>query len=227
MNDFVYKDYLPANARVIVDYDSKEKVKFSYPIDWTYKKAVWKCAYHTVLQFWMGIHNLPICYISIYLILPYYLITGGIALSKGAPLQENAYIIVFPLFSFYFLGIPAIYTFYLARDKKKLAETIPKLGKWAGKVAWRTKKTIFFPDNVTNKMVIIPSFSNVYLNYKCEGDFNKYLKRIEILEIPFNFIHRRFFFPFLWKEERNQYDFRAVFHFSDTPNNGQMNVEFN
>lgn len=56
MNKFVYKDYCPANARVIVDYTANEKVKFSYPIEWSYRKAVWFRAYQTVISFWVSLH---------------------------------------------------------------------------------------------------------------------------------------------------------------------------
>ena len=44
MADFTYKDYIPANARVLVDYTKppQDRVKFSYPERMSYKKALWK-----------------------------------------------------------------------------------------------------------------------------------------------------------------------------------------
>ena len=47
MPDFTYKDYKPANARVLVDYTKppQDRVKFSYPERMSYKKALWRFGY--------------------------------------------------------------------------------------------------------------------------------------------------------------------------------------
>jgi hypothetical protein len=44
MTETTYRDYIPANARVVVDYTQppKQKVKFSYPEDLTYEQALKK-----------------------------------------------------------------------------------------------------------------------------------------------------------------------------------------
>lgn len=52
MDNFVYKDYIPANARILIDYKAKEKVRFSYPRKWTYWKAVRELAYPIIFFSW-------------------------------------------------------------------------------------------------------------------------------------------------------------------------------
>jgi hypothetical protein len=49
----------------------------------------------------------------------------------------------------------------------------------------KKKYQVFKPKDVINNEVLIPYFSNVELDYKTTGDFNKYLKRIIIREDNF------------------------------------------
>lgn len=234
MSDFVYKDYLPANARVIIDYTRKDKVGFSYPIEWSYWEAVWKRGYLTVLSFWLTINIYwvflftPLFVLGIigYLIfLLFHPTTQTIAehidainfITHGLPI-----ILQF----FYLLGIPALFTFWLSLDKERMSKWFPKLGYWSAKIIRGTKEKIFTKGDVSGNKLIIPSFSNIFLNYKALGDFDKFLQKIEILEIPFDYNIRRFWLPFLSKKEKNDYDFRAVFYFSQTPIKGSLDVEF-
>ena len=85
-----------------------------------------------------------------------------------------------------------------------------------------TKEIIFKPKDVLDNKAIIPTFDNVMLEYKCKGDFDKYLNKLEILEIPFNY--KKGFKGM--KKEKNQYVFQAVFHFLKKPKTGSMEVEF-
>ena len=53
-----FKEYIPANARVIVDYTAppKERVKFEYPKKgWTWKKGTLRIIFPTLLMYWMFI----------------------------------------------------------------------------------------------------------------------------------------------------------------------------
>jgi len=64
--------------------------------------------------------------------------------------------------------------------------------------------------NICDKQVIIPSFDNIMLSYKCFGDFNKFLKKIVI---------------------RNHFDKKAhtwycIFQFSKEPVKGKMVVKY-
>lgn len=231
MTEFVYKDYLPANARVVIDYTAHEKVKFSYPIDWSYWKAVWRRAYPTIACFWLNLHVTVIFYAALYIGFPFLLIRAiffPYITIETTTIYHDFIHNVLPLIItiFYVMGIPAIVTLILARDKEKLAKWMPKIGYWAICLRGAKKEAIFKPENVKDKKAILSTFSNVYLNYKCTGDFNKYLEKVEILEIPFTYIRRRFFFPLLKKKEKNDFDFRAVFYFSDEIKEGEMYIEF-
>lgn len=235
MSEFIYKEYLPANARVIIDYKAREKVKFSYPRNMPYWKAVWKNAYPTVASFWIHLHVSIAFYIGVYIFLPAYILksiffptiveaTSGYTIGFIYLLST----LILPLIGTfaYLFGIPAIFTYYLARDKERLSSWIPKIGYWSANLEFHTKYKIFTKKDVVDNKVIIPVFSNIYLNYECEGDFDRYLERVEIMEIPFNYQIRNFFIPFLKKKRYNDTQFRAVFHFSRPVNNGNMRVTF-
>lgn len=243
MSEKVYKDYLPANARIVVDYNSKEKVKFSYPNEWTYRKAVWQRGYPTIACFWMSIHVIPLLYFLIYVGLPlvtcyifYLFFTADLTTTTtytytynyiGEILKQIAAMLgIYAIVFFYFFGIPAFITYYLSRDKEKLAEWVPKCGYWTAKVMGVIKEWTYTTEDVNNNKIVLSSFSNVYLNYQSTKDFAKYLQKIEIIEIPFNYIKRRFFMPFRKKKEYNEFVFRAVFFFSQKPIKGELKIEF-
>lgn len=137
---------------------------------------------------------------------------------------------IFFLSLFYLFGIPAIIILYLSRNKEKLSNWIPKLGYWSSLLVGKIKEKQFVPIDVSNKMIIIPSFNNMFLNYECKKDFNKYLTKVEIFELPFSYkLIRTIRLPFMKKTkiEKNDYSFRAVFHFTKNPRKGSMLVQFN
>ena len=104
---------------------------------------------------------------------------------------------------------------------------MPKLGYYAAVMGGRIKSKTFTKDDIDDKKVVIPSFSNVYLDYDANEDFEKYLDKVEILEIPFDYLRKSILFPFLKaKREKNDFDFRAVFYFSDTPLKGSLQTKF-
>lgn len=237
MSEVVYKDYIPANARIVVNYRAKEKVKFSYPIEWTYWKAVRKRALPVVIQFICMIIIKVLLYVGIFVV-PYFLI--NLYLNPVVRYVEAHYstldlslILRFalPIFFvevFIILIIPVIITIYLALDKDRLGCWIPRLGYYSALMVGRLKEKTFEVGDVLENKVIIPNFSNVFLEYECNGGFDKYLERIEIIEYPFSYKIRKFFFPYLrkFKKEKNDYEFRAVFYFSKKPLKGDMNVIF-
>lgn len=240
-NKFIYKDYLPANARIIVDYKAKDPVTFSYPREWSYRKAVWKMGYSAVAGFWLALH-LPIVYLVLYIFIPGIVIYFFYLLSLvdinelmsyettstlGSSFNSIIFMLIFYGFIFfYLLGIPAIITWYLSLNKERLSKWIPKMGYWATKILCQCKEMIITTKDIKDNKAVLSAFKNVYLNYEPTGDFEKYLEKIEVLEIPFNFKKRRFFIPFLKKKTYNDFIFRAVFFFSKKPIKGEMKVEF-
>ena len=232
MSEFVYKDYLPANARVIVDYTRENKVGFSYPLEWTYWEAVWKRGFYTVLTFWLSLHlflmvySLPFFIIGVISGLIFLLIHPIELLLKVSVISSDWFVYPYIITIIWLGGIPLLITSWLALDKERMAKWFPKLGYWSAIMMTGTREKVFSKGDISDNKAIIPSFSNVFLNYKTSGDFNEYLEKVEILEIPFNFKMRRFWLPFLSKKEKNDYDFRAVFYFSQAPTEGSLDVEF-
>jgi len=240
MNEFEYKDYNPSNARIIINYKAKkgEKVKFDFPIKRTYKQSVWQSAFSNILNFWLLMH----LQIAHYIILPialigltiYLFINLSKIISSISTTGTTAALSELPIGAilgwlgalFYFFVTPYIITFILSRNKELLAKWMPKIGYYNSLLSNDLKEKVFVPNNIKDKKAIIPMFSNVYLDYKATEDFSKYLKKIEILEIPFyskqlkGFIFRR------TKKTYNEYTFRAVFHFSKKPRTGLLKVIF-
>src|SRR3989338_11571627 len=235
MSEFVYKDYLPANARVIIDYKKEQKVSFSYPIEWSYWKDVWKRGYFTVLGFWVVLHAILFRYFFYYLLVPIIVIKSiffPFIIERSAKLVIIDFGIVFVYFllpmiitAFYFFALPAIATLILAFNTDILSYWLPKMGYWSAYLLDGRKEATFTEKDVSGKKCIIPAFSNIFLKYKANGEFNEYLEKVEILEMPFNYKKRKFF-SLRPKNERNDFDFRAVFYFSETPRKGWLNVEF-
>ena len=235
MTEFVYKDYVPQNARVIIDYKARERVKFSYPKSMTYWKAVWKNAYPTVLGFWVAIHTSILFYTFIYIFIPFLLIRSifsPFVVKGGQDLIFNFFTFLsdflLPILGalFYLLGIPAIFLLWLATNKERLSAWIPKIGYWSAILSFRTNYKTFTEEDVHDNKVIIHSFSNTYIEYDPTGDFDEHLEKVEIMEIPFEYICRGLWNPFKKKVEKNDNSFRAVFYFSGPINTGKMEVTF-
>jgi len=229
MSEFTYKDYLPLNARIIIDYNQKkgEKVKFSFPNEMGYKKAVWHRAFPTVMS---------LCFVIffLYLLLPIVIldvVSSVIMDFLSVKMSTNIYSTFFidnisGFLILMFLIFPAVLTFYLSRDREKLSKWIPKFGYWTGYLVGYLCQKEFTDKDVCENKVVIPVFQNVTLRWFPNEDFNRYLEKIEILELPFSFKKKPFLMFGKWREIKNEYIFRAVFYFSQTPEKGSMLVEF-
>lgn len=242
MSEFVYKDYMPANARVLVDYKAHEKVKFAYPREWTYKKAVKKNVRPAVIGFWVMLNTYILYYFGINFLAPFMLV--GVIIKffqQGAVIQLSGVIsrlvepstieIGFPiiLFIVYLFIPPYLFTFWFVRDKERVANWMPKLGYWANKLGGGWDEKIFTPADVHDKKAIIPVFGNIFLDYKTKGEFNDYLEKIEIIEFPFIRVRKYLFADLLRRKitrEKNDIEFRAIFYFSKKPKTGELRVEF-
>jgi len=92
-----------------------------------------------------------------------------------------------------------------------------------GFISKRFKRYIKFkPKDVENNMVEIPLFSNVELDYKTTGDFDKYLERIKIREHQYNKYKK----GKIGKKKIEIFKWYARFYFKKTPKNGHMEVVF-
>jgi len=245
MSEHIYKDYIPANARVVVDYTKpkEQRVSFSYPTSWDYKKAVWKMAFPTITNFWIILH-IRLIILSSVIAIPLYALyqfaTGKLTLASTIsnsppPSPVSINILFFKVISalifaiFYFYGIPALFNYFISKDKKKLADVVPKAGYYTALMTGQLKKQTYTSNDLTeDNKIVIPQFNNVFLDFDCSGDFEKYLARIEIMEYPFTFkrIHLGLitFKKRESKQQNNEWFFRAVFHFSHKPVEGELNV---
>lgn len=238
---FVYKDYLPASARVVVEYGKEQQVSFSYPRAWTYKKAVWCRGYFTIMCFWFAVHLFGIAY-CLLIALPF-LIGYGIFQVLTNPIQTEPISLsalltfirlnyVTLLYLSYSFGVPAILTWRLSKKPETFSKWVPKMGYWASYILSGLKEVIFNPSDVVDNKCVIPIFSNVFLEYKATEDFEKHLTKVEILELPFSSKYPKHPFPLSLitqskdKKVRNEWKFRAVFYFSQTPKTGELMVEF-
>lgn len=225
-----FKDYLPANARINIVYEPFRKAEFTYPIKYTYKEAIWKCAYSNAIQFWLSIHYWPLMYGAILWIIGYSTwlyfnpsieVTTTI-LDWTTPLKGT--IIVFIMMAYAFIP-PAIITLYISRNKERLSHYAPLLAVWSAKLIGGSLKKTFTPTDIVDNKAIIPLFKNVFLNYNATGEMSEYLESVEIFEYQFNIKRPRLYAPWM-KTEKNEYYWRAVFHFKQTPKNGSLETDF-
>lgn len=84
----------------------------------------------------------------------------------------------------------------------------------------------FSQDNIKDNKIEIPLFSNVFLHYKTEGDFNNKLEKIEIIEHPFNIVTYKGTFKRKTKLQRNEFLWKATFSFSEKPKDGKLLVRW-
>lgn len=231
----IYKDYIPANARVIVDYTKKDKVKFSYPKKYTYEQAVWKCAFPTVAGLYLWIMFIAFYTIGLPAMLIYMFIKAdfsSVAIESSAiTWQQILNGITPPLIIIYIaFGIPAIITLWLSLDKDRMGKLMPKMAKWFSEIAGKMRIRKFNPTDMKDNKAIIPIFKNMYLDYKATEDFGRYLTRIEIMEIPVDNLELKLMLWFkVIKRKKVKYNntlFSAVFYFSKRPKSGKLEVEY-
>ena len=83
----LYKDYIPANARVVVDYTKEDKVKFSYPVEYTYWGAVYKCVYSNILSLIIYIIGKLLKYVGLALLV--YVAISSVHILYDSCIAEN------------------------------------------------------------------------------------------------------------------------------------------
>lgn len=125
--------------------------------------------------------------------------------------------ICFGIFIFIYSPIIISYPFTYLPDFSKW---FPKIGAIVGRLAGEPIKANIISDNVIDNKFIIPHFNNCFLNYKCYGDFNKYIKSIEIKE---NYIEK------IIEKKKMKWrctNWEAIFVFKQKPITGFMQIEY-
>jgi len=235
----LFKGIIPANANIEIEYGRDAKVKFSYPIKWTYKKAVIHRAFPTIYAFFILAFVKLISQIFWLIILPgiLFLITASslgiyskaditITLIRISNTFFEHFDLMFNIFAVYFL-FSLIFPFFLALNKKWMATLMPRFGYYSTVLLGKTKEMIFIYNDIEDNKCVIPSFKNVFLNYKATGDFSKYLKKIKIFAYDFKYhIRTRIGIFVKHKKKANDFVYYAVFEFTKTPIDGYLECEY-
>ncbi len=131
---------------------------------------------------------------------------------------------------FYIALIPAswinknLITRFLIK-KKWYQKWLPKANAEGVLFKKRSKQyRIFKPKDLLENVLVIPSFSNVELDYKTTGDFSKYLQKIKIREHRNQSINIKS--KKVKKEKMNKFKWYAIFYFKEQPKTGQMEVTY-
>ncbi len=235
----LYKDIIPANANIEIEYGKESKVKFSYPINWTYRKAVLHRAFPTILTFFMLAFMKLLSFILWAFILPlwiYVLVIKNIdialynettnAIIQIATFLFNHSDLIVDILGIFFL-FSFMFPFILALNKNLLSVVMPKAGYYSTVLIGKSKEKIFITKDMENNRCIIPNFKNIFLNYKATEDFGKYLKKVKILSYDFKFhIRLRFGFFFHHSKKNNDLIYYAVFEFTEKPLNGYLECKY-
>lgn len=236
-NTLVYHEYLPENARILVDYKKppKERVKFDYPQgNYTFEKSLWKRVFPTMWAFYYRYILIPILGgIASFMLTTTYLIPllHGVWLwpRSFAPaiLPSIPQIIMDISVALLIIGAfaipPILLTLYFKKHPDKLAYIFPKINYHSYK-GFEKYLEILPEDIKADKVFAIPKFKNIYLDYKAEGDFNKALDGVEIIEYPYNF--RRKFRGKIGSKVINEYVWRGMFKFNKVPTSGRLIVNY-
>jgi len=265
---FQYHEQIPANARIVVDYTKppKDRVAFSYPVQYTLQRAITKAGIATIIGVYLVL--------AFYIILPILLIvsigypilaliqnpqllnsvSSALTTSFNSALSPHASSnnFTYNLLSL-FVGTTTIHTYiettqtappimyilmigtivigsslfliYLKRNPEFAQDWIPKANYYNAKLMHSIRTIKVYPEDITEKIFVLPHFSNVYLDYDTEGSFSANLKKVEVLEYQTN-----------WakvlkngKEKRskpNEYDWRCVFYFKENPKDGYITIKY-
>jgi hypothetical protein len=237
MAERTFKQSIPANARIIIDYDAKEPVKFSYPRRWTYWKAVIWQASINYITFWQQIHAQIVYTIAIPAILfalikasffPHDIVTAASVTHYNLKYVLWGFLTAVALL-FYIIGIPFLFCIYLAKFHKKFfSEITPKVGYWSALLRYGQCWAQFNSKDLNeHNQIILPNFGNVYLKYKATKEFGKFLRKVEILEYSHKLQKSEFFRPWKHKRPRKQDSFwYARFQFSQAPKSGNLKIVY-
>ncbi len=224
-----YNGISPVNARVSINYKNKEDpVRFEYINPDKENKVI----FSTLFMIWIEI-TLKIILFPIALIFLVYLIFSALPSSpftlpviKPAFSSESIRYLFYLLIILNYFLLPPLLAFLITKSNRKLLKYFPKLNYYLH----RTEDDEFFADFTSSesKIIEIPLFHNVKMDYKAEGDFSKYLEKVHIIEHPFRFkrVKGGFFRKRRYSEELNDELWKSQFIFSEIPKKGRLRVWF-
>lgn len=189
-------------SRITIDYE-KDTVDIEKPEPSREERRFINQVYDDIFTFSFG--GIPIYLIAflmcVFLLLLFFYICSIIIL----------FLFIFPIFIYiFFYNKKDIYFEFFAKNEYKYH--VYSDGRW------RTEVT-----KLDEPIYEIALFHNIYLEYNAEGEFSKYLRRIEIREQTFikesfsRFRHKK-------KEREGIGYWKATFYFKDVPKTGKLTV---
>lgn len=123
----------------------------------------------------------------------------------------------------YFFGWSFQYIPYI---NKKVNRWIPEINKKMTSARYSAT----FNKCSEDKVIEIPLFHNVFLDYDAKGEFSKYLQRVEVREHPFAMLSTKSIFgrrqKQKYKKKKNIFLWKARFIFKEVPKKGQLEVRW-
>ncbi len=175
----------------------------------------------------------------------YFVLVDGIIIPEISTTTATSFLSNLTIFDFLLIGfilqliiIPGGIIIWMKYNQRWVVDNFPKINAWIVKSYSESKQVTFHNTDIVDNKAIIPVFDNIFMNYKCYGEFGRHLRKVEILELPFNFILQdgamifgeRYLRGLIRKnkriKERNDVLFRAVFYFDQVPTSGRMDVMF-
>jgi len=223
MVDYIGK--IPANSRITLDYNNK-KCYFSYPkytklIPW----KIYRVVYTAFLAMWLNIIALiaiPSGIIYSLFFIPWTEVKTYTVTNYTNPVIGFFVGLISPIalliLSTIFLP-PLVLTYLYFKFPKKFREIIPHFGKsmsllFSGGYYYQMK----FNGN-GEKIIRIPLFKNVFLDYRTTRDYSKYLEKVKIKELPLMKVNRR------GKKKQDIYWY-ATFEFKESPKSGYLEIDY-
>ena len=235
-----FRDYLPLNSRIVIDYTKPEKnmVLFSYPSlkkkDSKHKKRIFLKETFTLLFNWWTIENVIAWSIAFLIIgISMFIMNYDeiISASSTASIINTKDIITLGAILLYFCLPPIILTLIFFNKQELSSRLLPQIGLWnattirGGTYCVRITKK----DLIEGNKAVIPYFKNFFLNYRTIKDFAKQLERVEIIEYPMKFLNKKSRKTNKRNKtewENNSTEWRATFYFKRTPETGYLEVDY-
>ncbi len=213
-----YSDSLPLNARVEIDYET-DSVKFDYPNEPESKLEIFKrVVFPSLLITW-------ILFLSIIFLISTFILSGITAVNQGinyvSPTAQE-YFIYF-LITIVCLVPPFIASIFVVFRYNWFKVYYPKFNAKVLKMLHLLGEYYVHETSLDKTVFEIPSFANVVLDYKTDGEFSDYLQKVVVEEHPFKYKIKR---GNKITERKTDTEWRALFYFSQPPKTGNLWVNY-
>jgi len=218
------------NARVDLNLFTGD-AKFTYPTRKLNRRQEFRIVYATFVAIWFvmlfGFVIINSIVAPLQSVVPQPIVVANSSITSSITLSlTSAYALGYVFFLMF--GVPAIPTLIMVKFKRSLMRFFPKINYIFLSMFCQTTFIASFTD-IKRRVVEIPLFENIMLDYRASGEYSKYLKKIEINEHPFTTYRPSFFFGLLKrnkKTEANDLLWKATFRFTKVPKTGRLDVYF-